>query len=55
MNQQKNWKVIGWFAIFISGPVLAEDPAMGTIKLLSSVRFLPDKDVKCLSSALRNW
>src|SRR6266566_5349084 len=52
MNQQKKWKVIAWFAIFISGPVLAEDPAMGTIKPLSSVRFLPDADVKCLSSAL---
>jgi mannose-6-phosphate isomerase-like protein (cupin superfamily) len=38
--------------MLISGPVLAEDAAMGTIKPLSSVRFLPDKDVKCLSSAL---
>jgi hypothetical protein len=32
MNQQKNWKLIAWFAIFISGPALAEDAAMGTIK-----------------------
>ena len=38
--------------MLISGPVLAEDAAVGTIKPLSSVRFLPDKDVKCLSSAL---
>ena len=52
MNQRKNWKTIAWFAMLISGPVLAEDAAMGTIKPLSSVRFLPDKDVKCLSSAL---
>ena len=52
MSQRKNWKTIAWFAMLISGPVLAEDAAMGTIKPLSSVRFLPDKDVKCLSSAL---
>jgi quercetin dioxygenase-like cupin family protein len=52
MTQQKNWKLIAWFALFITGPAVAEDAAMGTIKSLSSVRFSPDKDVKCLSSAL---
>ena len=52
MTQQKNWKLIAWFALFITGPAAVEDAAMGTIKSLSSVRFSPDKDVKCLSSAL---
>jgi quercetin dioxygenase-like cupin family protein len=32
--------------------VLAEDTATGAIKPLSSVRFAPDTDVKCLSSAV---
>jgi mannose-6-phosphate isomerase-like protein (cupin superfamily) len=52
MTQQKNWKLIASFALFITVPAVAEDAAMGTIKSLSSVRFSPDKDVKCLSSAL---
>ena len=52
MTQQKNWKLIAWVALFITGPAVAEAAAMGTIKSLSSVRISPDKDVKCLSSAL---
>ena len=52
MTQQMNWKLALFLAVFISGPVLAEDTATGAIKPLSSVRFAPDTDVKCLSSAV---
>jgi quercetin dioxygenase-like cupin family protein len=52
MKQRKNWKLIACLAVFISGPVFAEDPATGAIKPLSSVQFSPDQDVKCLSSAI---
>jgi anti-sigma factor ChrR (cupin superfamily) len=44
--------LIACLAVLIGGPVLAQDKAKGTIKPLSSVQFAPDKDVKCLSSAL---
>ena len=33
-------------------PSLAKDPAPGIMKPYPSVRFMPDDDVKCLSSAL---
>jgi Cupin domain len=52
MKPPTNWKLIACLAVFVSAPGLAEDAAMGTIKPLSSVRFSPDKDVSCLSSAL---
>ena len=52
MTQQTNWKLALFLAVFISGPVHAEDTATGAIKPLSSVRFAPDTDVKCLSSAV---
>ena len=52
MTQQTNWKLAACLAVFISGPVLAEDTATGAIKPLASVRFAPDTDVKCLSSAV---
>jgi len=37
--------------IAIGGAALAEDRATGAIKPLSSVKFSPDNDVKCLQSA----
>jgi hypothetical protein len=36
MTQQTNWKLAVFLAVFISGPVLAEDAATGAIKPLSS-------------------
>jgi glyoxylate utilization-related uncharacterized protein len=44
--------LIGCIAIFAGGPSLAQGPAMGALKPLPSVQFLPDSDVKCLSSAI---
>jgi hypothetical protein len=52
MPQQMNWKLALFLAVFISGPVLAADTATGAINAFSSVRFAPDTDVKCLSSAV---
>src|SRR3954471_13863564 len=52
MTQQTHWKLAVLLAVFISGAVLAEDTATGAIKPLSSIRFAPDTDVKCLSSAV---
>jgi hypothetical protein len=52
MTQKTNWKLAVVLAVFVSGPVLAEDTATGAIKPLSSVRFAPDAEVKCLSSAV---
>ncbi len=53
MTQQMNWKLALFLAVFISGPVLAADTATGAINPFSSVRFAPDTDVKCLSSAVQ--
>ena len=51
MNQQKNWKLIAWFAIFISGPALAEDAAMGTIKFCPRhLKLVIQQEVPPLSS-----
>jgi glyoxylate utilization-related uncharacterized protein len=44
--------LIGCIAIFAGGPSLAQSPTMGALKPLPSVQFLPDSDVKCLSSAI---
>jgi hypothetical protein len=52
MTQQTNWKLAVVLAVFVSGPVLAEDAVTGAIKPLASVRFARDTDVKCLSSAV---
>jgi hypothetical protein len=46
------WISIGCIALFIGGSALAQDPAMGNLKPLSAVQFLPDSDVKCLLSAI---
>jgi hypothetical protein len=52
MKQETNWTLAACLAVLISGTALAEDAAKGTIRPLSSVKFLPDQDVKCLLSAL---
>ena len=52
MKQETKWALAACLAAFISGAALAEDAATGTIKPLSSVKFSPDDDVKCLLSAL---
>jgi hypothetical protein len=52
MKRETNWTLAACLAVLISGTALAEDAAKGTIRPLSSVRFSPDQDVKCLSSAL---
>jgi hypothetical protein len=52
MKQETNWTLAACLAVLISGTALAEDAAKGAIRPLSSVKFLPDQDVKCLLSAL---
>ena len=52
MTQKTKWKLAVVLAVFGRGPVLAEDTVTGAIKPLGSVRFAPDTDVKCLSSAV---
>ena len=52
MKQETSWTLAACLAVFISGAALAEDTATGTIKPLLSVKFSPDKDVQCLSSAI---
>src|SRR6266478_979383 len=52
MKQQTSRTLAACLAVVISGAALAEDAATGTIKPLSSVKFSPDSDVKCLLSAL---
>src|ERR1700738_3151763 len=52
MKQETSWTLSACLAVFISGAALAEDTATGTIKPLSSVKFSPDDDVKCLLSAV---
>src|SRR5258708_37965025 len=52
MKQDTYWTLVACLAVFISGAALAEDTATGTIKPLLSVKFSPDKDVQCLSSAI---
>jgi len=44
--------LIGGVAIFAAGTAVAQSPATGTLRPLSAVQFLPDSDVKCLSSAI---
>src|ERR1700747_2966578 len=51
MKQQTNRTLAACVAVFIGGAALAEDRATGAIKPLSSVKFSPDNDVKCLQSA----
>jgi Cupin domain len=48
----QNWILLACLAVFISGAARAEDRATGTLKPRSSVKFSPDKDVQCLSSAI---
>ncbi|HEV3492617.1 MAG TPA: hypothetical protein VG224_18540 [Reyranella sp.] len=52
MRSRFGWLLIGCIAIFTAGAALAQGPAMGILRPLSSVQFLPDNDVKCLSSAI---
>lgn len=52
MTQKTNWTLVACLAVFMSGAALAEDTATGTLKPLLSVKFSPDKDVQCLSSAI---
>ena len=52
MKQRTSRTLAACLAVFISAAALAEDAATGTIKPLSSVKFAPDSDVKCLLSAL---
>src|SRR6266571_8896638 len=51
MKRETNRTLAACLAVFISGAALAEDRATGAIKPLSSVKFSPDNDVKCLQSA----
>jgi len=52
MKQATNRTLAACLAVVISGAALAEEAATGAIKPLSSVKFSPDNDVKCLLSAL---
>src|SRR5258708_39282558 len=52
IKPETNWTLPASLAVFIGGAALAEDTATGTIKPLLSVKFLRDKDVRCLLSAL---
>src|SRR5258706_410125 len=54
MKQDTYWTLVACLAVFISGAALAEDTATGTIKPLLTVKFSPDKDVQCLSSAIES-
>jgi quercetin dioxygenase-like cupin family protein len=52
MKQVTNRTLAACLAVFISGAAAAEERATGAIKPLSSVKFSPDEDVKCLLSAI---
>ena len=52
MKQQLAGTLMACIAVFASGATLAERSATGIVKPLQSVQFSPDKDVKCLSSAV---
>ena len=52
MKPATTWTLAACLAVCISGATLAEDKPTGTIKPLSSVKFSPDDDVKCLLSAV---
>jgi quercetin dioxygenase-like cupin family protein len=52
MKRQKDWQLLACLAVFMAGPVLAQDKPMGAMTPLASVKFSRDNDVKCLRSAL---
>jgi len=52
VKSRPGWTLIGCIVLFAGGAALAQGPAMGKLAPLSSVQFLPDSDVKCLSSAI---
>src|SRR5882757_8862267 len=52
MKQTTIWTLAACLAVLVGGAALAEEAATGTLKPLSSVKFSPDNDVKCLLSAL---
>jgi quercetin dioxygenase-like cupin family protein len=52
VKSRLGWTLIGCIAVFAGGSAVAQGPAIGTLKPLPSVQFLPDNDVKCLSSAI---
>jgi quercetin dioxygenase-like cupin family protein len=52
MKRHMNRTLVACLAVFISGAALAEDTTTGAIKPISSVKFSPDNDVKCLLSAV---
>src|SRR5882757_9983282 len=54
MKQQTNRTLVACVVVFIGGAALAEDRTTGAIKPLSSVKFSPDNDVKCLQSAIES-
>src|ERR1700746_4217309 len=54
MKQQTNRTLAACVAVFIGGRPLAEYRATGASKPLSSVKFSPDNDVKCLQSAIES-
>jgi hypothetical protein len=52
VKSRPGWTLIGCIVLFTAGAALAQGPAMGTLVPLPLVQFLPDSDVKCLSSAI---
>jgi quercetin dioxygenase-like cupin family protein len=52
MQQETSRTPAACLAVLISGAAFAEGTATGAIKPLSSVKFSPDDDVKCLLSAV---
>jgi quercetin dioxygenase-like cupin family protein len=52
MKQATNWTLLACLAGFVGGAGLAEEMPKGAVKPLPSIKFSPDKDVKCLLSAV---
>jgi len=52
MKQATNWTLLACLAVFVGGAGFAEEMPKGAIKPLPSIKFSPDKDVKCLLSAV---
>ena len=52
MKLRLGWTLVTCLALVAGGSALAQSPTIGTAKPLLSVQFLPDNDVKCLSSAI---
>ncbi len=52
MKRKTNWALAACLAVLVNGTAFAEDAGKGAIRALSSVKFQPDQDVKCLLSAV---